>query len=182
MTKFRLGNTRASKLTAAQVVNMRREWADGAKQKDLAQKYGVTSTTVYNIIYGLTWQSLPAAVPDEQIMFEAEQSLNRLDTALEITDPSDVGLTPEEIEKLSKQLTSGPIETEERVDVTELLKRRSERGQPNDQGINEAAGGVRTPTQSSTTERSIHGGSSNPVGTGPLPEAGGDTDKTGEDA
>jgi len=187
MTKFRLGNTRASKLTAMQVIAMRKEWATGeVTQAYLSRKFQVTTTTVRNVIFGLTWQHLPAAIPDEQIAFEAEQSLSRLDTAMELANPADVGLTPEAIEKLNKELASlAPEEPPaERVDVMEVLERRARErgGQPNDQGINTTTGSVREAVESSKDEGSVHGTGQGPVGTGPLPETSGDTGETGEDA
>jgi len=185
MTKFRLGNTRASKLTAAQVVTMRREWADGAKQSDLSRRYGVSPTTVHNIIYGLTWQNLPAAIPDEQIMFEANQSLEKLNQALEITDPSDVGLTPEAIEKLNRELMAGEPNEFQPTETAEDVFRRRAGGQQNDQGNakrDNETGGVRQTVEPRANEEPISRRGPGAVLDGPQGETGEGAGETGEDA
>jgi hypothetical protein len=119
MTKFRLGNTRASKLTPLQVIAMRKEWAARTHtQAELARKYLVSIGTVRNVIYGLTWQNLPASVPDEPVMFEAEQSLNRLESAVPVE------IDQATIDRLNKQLVEDLPPTDEQVSLDEMFQRR----------------------------------------------------------
>jgi len=52
-----------SKLTAAQVVELRRRFAAGGSAKGLAPAYGISQATAYNVIHGVTWGHLPGAQP-----------------------------------------------------------------------------------------------------------------------
>jgi hypothetical protein len=82
MVKFRMGNTRASKLTPVQVLEIRDKWASGQfSQAQLSRAYQVTITTIRNVIYGVTWQHLPPIIPQEQIALEAKVSQSRLPQA-----------------------------------------------------------------------------------------------------
>jgi len=47
-----------SKLTEQQVLDIRREYQDGATQKRLSQKYGVSMTNVHHIVYRNTWKHI----------------------------------------------------------------------------------------------------------------------------
>lgn len=62
---FNKHNTKASKLNGEQVLEMRRRrHFEGWTQTRLAQYYGVTLTTVRNIVHGVTWQYLPNVRPE----------------------------------------------------------------------------------------------------------------------
>lgn len=62
---FNRHNTKASKLNGEQVLEMRRlRHFEGWTQQRLAQRYGVTLTTVRNIVHGVTWQYLPNVRPE----------------------------------------------------------------------------------------------------------------------
>lgn len=52
-------NTKASKLTAEQVMQIRDKQAAGWTQSRLSRDYQVSIGTIRNIVQGLTWQSLP---------------------------------------------------------------------------------------------------------------------------
>ena len=185
MSKFNRGHTAAAKLTPQQVLEIRRRWAlKLMSQADMAREFQISSIQIGRICRGEAWQEYSHAV--EPGIDEIQRSLARLDMIMPV-EGAEADIDPELKAKIEKELelmrTTDPTPAVSNA-VDEVLKERARRlgGQPNDQGINEATGGVRTPIEPPTTERSIHGGSSNPVGTGPLPEAGGDTDKTGEDA
>ena len=45
-----------SKLTAAEVQEVRRLWADGVQQKDLAVRLDVHPKTIFQIVHGWTWR------------------------------------------------------------------------------------------------------------------------------
>lgn len=62
---FNLHNTKSSKLNGEQVLEMRRlRHFEGWTQARLAQRFGVTLTTVRNIVHGVTWQYLPNVRPE----------------------------------------------------------------------------------------------------------------------
>ena len=53
-------NHAKSKLTEAEVIAIRKEYAaGGVTQKQLAEKYGVGATRIYMIGNGLSWQHVP---------------------------------------------------------------------------------------------------------------------------
>lgn len=53
-------NHAKSKLTEAEVIAIRKEYAaGGVTQKQLAEKYGVGATRIYMIVNGLSWQHVP---------------------------------------------------------------------------------------------------------------------------
>jgi len=47
-----------SKLTEAQVLSIRREYAEGKSQSELARKYGVDQTTIHYIVTRKTWKHI----------------------------------------------------------------------------------------------------------------------------
>ena len=51
-----------SKLTEAQVLEMRRRYAEGGTAGGLGRAYGVSQATAWNVIHGVTWAHLPGAV------------------------------------------------------------------------------------------------------------------------
>lgn len=60
-------NLRHTKLTYAAVAEIRRRYAEGATQKQLAQENHVTIGTIYNIVHHITWQqAAPATQPQQQ--------------------------------------------------------------------------------------------------------------------
>jgi IS30 family transposase len=58
-----------SKLTDADIPAIRRMVREGSTQRQVAAKYGVAKTTIYQIISGMTWSH----VPDEPIDVHAPQ-------------------------------------------------------------------------------------------------------------
>ena len=56
----------ASKLSAAQVVTMRQRRAAGARQKDLAEQFGITDGQVSMIVRGLRWANAGGPIESER--------------------------------------------------------------------------------------------------------------------
>jgi hypothetical protein len=114
--KFRLGNTKASRLTAVGVMEIREKWASGEyTQTQLSREYQVSITTIRNIIQGVTWQRLPAIIPQEQIALEAKVSQSRLPQAepVKISEETQAKLLAELAtlgEKPAAERRSDPIE------------------------------------------------------------------------
>src|SRR5216683_5474196 len=95
MGKFSHGNTRASRLTADQVYSIRTRWAQRtATQRQLAMDYGVTITTISNIVHGLTWQNI-ALVETEEVKISKLEESKRLLAALLEHDAAESVLTEE---------------------------------------------------------------------------------------
>ena len=61
MTTFGLRNNAARKLTAYEVAEMRKSYAEGATQGALARSYGVSVGQVGRIVRGESWQAGPVA-------------------------------------------------------------------------------------------------------------------------
>lgn len=57
---------RATKLTAAQVVQLRQRRAAGARQKDLAEQYGITDGQVSMIVRGQRWPDAGGPIQPER--------------------------------------------------------------------------------------------------------------------
>jgi hypothetical protein len=63
----RATNTRGNpRLSAEQVLAIREALAAGARQSDMAKRYGVNKQTVYSIAHRLTWTHLESPVPNPQ--------------------------------------------------------------------------------------------------------------------
>ena len=45
-------------LTEEQVIEIRKQYKNGATQKDLSVQYGVGWSTIHNIVFNLTWKHL----------------------------------------------------------------------------------------------------------------------------
>ena len=176
MSKFHRANVRAAKVTATEVMKIRELYNEGWTQGRLSREFGLSIGQIGRIVRREAWQEYSRDMPPHPD--ELQHSLAKLDMILPLEGAE---LTPEEIENINKALVTNEEETAERVDLDEMFKRRSG-GQPNDQGINPTTGSIREAVESPTAEGSTDGGSSNPVGTGPLPEASSNVDKTGEDA
>jgi len=52
-----------SKLTSEKVANAREEYRRGIKLKELSEKYGVSKTTMYDALSGVTWKSVDVECP-----------------------------------------------------------------------------------------------------------------------
>ena len=78
MNKFTQGNTKASRLTGVQVMEIRDKYANrlhtGITQEDLSREYQVSITTIRNVVHGVTWQRLAGSQPEEQVELQARQS------------------------------------------------------------------------------------------------------------
>ena len=80
MSKFGQGNTKASKLTGVEVMQIREKYASGMyTQARLSREYHVSINTIRNVVTGVTWQDLPGCVPQEVVDEAALRSQRRLD-------------------------------------------------------------------------------------------------------
>ena len=92
MAKFSRHNSRASKLTAEQVVEIRNKyWKENWTQARLARFYGVTEGTVGRIVRGTSWQAFGGpgthAGAAEQTELQAEIELAAQNAALHNDGP-----------------------------------------------------------------------------------------------
>lgn len=75
-SKFWSGNTRAAKLTAALVEQIRERYKEpGVTQGQLAREYRVTAAQIGRIIRGESWQNIPQPAPTQE---DIAGSLQRL--------------------------------------------------------------------------------------------------------
>ena len=78
MTAFKRGNSRASKLSVSEVMEIRRAYAqERMSQGALARKYQVSVITIGRIVRGETWQGLPTPEP-QMSEGELKDSADRL--------------------------------------------------------------------------------------------------------
>lgn len=63
MSKFSRHNSKASKVTAGQVMEMREKYTAGATQRELCQEYNLSVVQVGRIVRGESWRRLPATMP-----------------------------------------------------------------------------------------------------------------------
>lgn len=61
MSAFTQQNSKASKLSASEVVEIRRLYLEGMTQGALCREFGVSIVTIGRIVRGETWQRLPVA-------------------------------------------------------------------------------------------------------------------------
>ena len=84
MTAFAARNTKASKLTATQVQQIREFYARGAiSQGQLARDYQVSIVTIGRIVRGEVWQNLGPREPTQQELDESGQRLLAMQQELE---------------------------------------------------------------------------------------------------
>lgn len=83
MSAFAARNTKASKLTATQVQQIREFYARGAiTQGQLARDYQVSIVTIGRIVRGEVWQNLAPREPTRQELDESAQRLLALQEEL----------------------------------------------------------------------------------------------------
>ena len=83
MSKFNVGNTKASKLTGVEVMEIREKYASGLYTMNrLAREYHVTRNTISDIVHGVTWQDLPGVTPQHVIDDAAARSMRKLDAMM----------------------------------------------------------------------------------------------------
>jgi hypothetical protein len=128
VSKFSHGNTKASKLTAERVLDMRTKYASGVyTQASLSREFQVSIATVRNVVNGLTWQGVEMVKPEHQLRYEEKLSLRKLNSLMEVDAPA-VELTPAEIERLNRELLQEVPSVEEALPSTdEVLNRRAAR-------------------------------------------------------
>jgi hypothetical protein len=125
MGKFSQGNTKASKLDAQRVLDMRAKYATGMyTQASLSREFQVSIATVRNVVNGLSWQNVEMVKPEHQMRYEEQQSLRRLSTLMELDAPA-VELSPAEIERLNQELTAASPVEEALPSIDEVLNRRA---------------------------------------------------------
>ncbi len=84
MTAFAARNTKASKLTATQVQEIREFYARGAiSQGQLSRDYQVSIVTIGRIVRGEVWQNLTPREPTKQELNESAQRLLAIQQELE---------------------------------------------------------------------------------------------------
>jgi hypothetical protein len=89
---FRSGNSRASKLTPMQVLDMREEYASGATQSALSRKYQMSIGQIGRIVRNESWQQFAGVTTDHD---------NRLENAIQQAALRAVD-TPESLASLAK--------------------------------------------------------------------------------
>lgn len=91
MSKFRRLNTKASKLNADQVFEIRRRYGsrelEPVTMEQLSREFQVSLNTIRNIIHGVTWQSVPGFVTKEDVDYEAARSQELLQAMLASNPP-----------------------------------------------------------------------------------------------
>jgi hypothetical protein len=93
MSRFRRGHTKAAKVTAVIVQQMRKEYDQGATQGELSDKYGLSVVQIGRIVRGESWKQI--AVPTYQ---EAtDESAAMIDSAV----PIELELPPDFLQSLN---------------------------------------------------------------------------------
>lgn len=113
--KFNQGNTHASKLTGAEVMEIREKYASGLyTQARLSREYQVSITTIRNIVHGVTWQNLPGVIPQHVVEEGAMRSMRRLDELLSLDSlpPAAAELTDAEIAAMQAAVAEMPRKEE----------------------------------------------------------------------
>src|SRR4051812_49228482 len=88
---FNQGNTKAGKLTAVEVLEIREKYATGLYTYDrLALEYGVATNTIRSIVKGTSWQQVPMITPQHVVDDAALRSQRKLEAMLAQTE----GLAP----------------------------------------------------------------------------------------
>jgi len=83
-SRFDKGNTAAARLTAEHVFSIRERYANRqSTQRQLAAEFGVTITTISNIVHGLTWQRVPRPESPEDVEHRIAESQRRLQALLQ---------------------------------------------------------------------------------------------------
>lgn len=113
MSKFNQGNTKASKLTGVEVMEIREKYASGVySMARLSREYHVTPNTISSIVNGLTWQDLPSVTPQHVVDEAALRSQRKLEAMLAQTDglppatvvaDDDLGLPPDFVATLAQK-------------------------------------------------------------------------------
>lgn len=136
---FNQGNTKASKLTGVEVMEIRQKRASGVYTLDrLAREYHVTSNTIRNIVNMVTWQNLPGVEPAHVMDEAAARSMRKLGELMG-EQPSALGVEEETIAAMQRAVEAMP--------QPEFLK-------PNaDIAAKMAAYGVRPPTPKELIEQ-----------------------------
>lgn len=123
MSKFSLGNTKASRLTAEIVYSIRERYANRdtvlVTQDQLAREYQVSLTTIRNILNGVTWQNVPHVQSNSEVESELAASQRRVkdlllgDIGQPFTDlfPEDDS-TADAFEEILRRRASEPLRSE----------------------------------------------------------------------
>lgn len=141
---FNQGNTKAGKLTAVEVLQIREKYATGLYTYDrLALEYGVATNTVRSIVKGTSWQNVPMITPGHVIDDAALRSQRKLEAML-----AGAGALPVESElEVDDETLAAMQHAVESMPQPEFLK-------PNaDQAARMAAYGVRPPTPKELIEQ-----------------------------
>ena len=89
MTKFFSRNTRAAKVTAAIVLEIRKKYQEyGMTQADLSREYRLSTVQIGRIVRGESWQNVPMLAPtSEDLRSQAERAYNTVQKEVELTGP-----------------------------------------------------------------------------------------------
>lgn len=128
---FNKGNTKASRLNAIKVLEIRRRYAGGGcTMGQLSREYGVTSGTISNIINGLTWQHVGLVETDRSIATRAAHAMalpEEIDASQErlrrmLADEAEAQANgPVVLEKLMKEIAERKVrETKVNEQLAEL--------------------------------------------------------------
>jgi hypothetical protein len=99
--KFRMGNTKAAKLTASEVLAMREDYRSGYTQGELCRKYRIGIAQVGRIVRNEVWTDVQVIPTD----FDFEESARRLQEVQRATDAKAAGAR--QIDELRRDRKSG---------------------------------------------------------------------------
>lgn len=78
MSKSQRGNTRAAKLTNAQVMEVRQRYAEGETQGALCRAFGMSVVQIGRIVRGESRRNLPVVKGEHEMELEARASAERM--------------------------------------------------------------------------------------------------------
>jgi uncharacterized protein YjcR len=116
---YRINNRRHAKVNADAVIDIRKLFADGMTQRELAQRYDVAVGTIGRIVRGESWKTLP--------MIRTEQEIEH-DMALDDGERSEEmkRRAAEFMEGVQRRLETADDDRPPIVDYVELRKRSDE--------------------------------------------------------
>jgi len=88
--KFHVKNSKAAKLTASQVIEIRRLYAESdATQGQIARDFEISAVQVGRILRGESWQQLPATMPTREEMDMSARRLYEMQEARKAMSPQE---------------------------------------------------------------------------------------------
>lgn len=163
MSKFNQGNSKASKLTGVEVMEIREKYASGLYTYDrLSREYFVATNTIRSIVKGTSWQQLPSVTPQEVVEEGAVRSMRRLNELMkEDRLPPAVVLDDEALAAMQAAIAKMPEKVEFERPSAEMLKRMAGYGarlpQPTPLRVSETSE-VSSVDEDGSEEGPAHGG------------------------